>query len=166
MEFIMDEKMKRKGTPRRLYTKLMAGIWLVVLLGAGILTLLIVKNMNTSDETQLTIAPISAELSIPPEIAPLIDLTNNLNSAIMVNGENYYLCLTIPEGVLLSIDLAALRIRINNAAISYRANTGAPLNCLLLDATLARGWYIVELQTLDSASHQPTANYIWGIQVR
>lgn len=161
----MDEKLKRKGTPRSLYAKLGYGILLAVLLGVGILSLLIMQNMNATDEVRITIAPSSAEPGIPPEIVPLVDLTNNLTSSIMVSGDDYYLCLTIPDGVILSIDLAALSLRINEQTVAYTANTNAPLNCILLDATLASGWYIVELQTLDSTSRQPTANYIWGIQV-
>src|SRR5215204_2856880 len=151
MEIIMEEKMKRKGTPRPLYVKLGYGILLAVLLGVGLLTLLIVQNMNNDAAKQIAIVPISTESSIPLEIVPLIDLTNNLNSTIMVSDDDYYLCLTIPEGVLLSIDLAALNVQINDEDVAYTANTNAPLNCILLDATLSSGWYLVELQTLDSA---------------
>jgi hypothetical protein len=173
MEIIMDEKMKRKGTPRPLYAKLGYGILLVVLLGVGILSLLIVKNMNANDVFLPAIAPVDEAL------VPMIEYMSGLSQAVpisqvaaaylegsfMILAEDYYLCLTIPEGVILSIDLAALKVQINDETVAYTANTNAPLNCILLDATLSSGWYIVELQTLDSTSRQPTANYIWGIQV-
>ena len=169
----MDEKLKRKGTPRPLYAKLGYGILLAVLLGVGILSLLIVQNMSASDATQLAIAPVDAALvptveylSQLPQPVPISQTAAAyLEGAFMINGDDYYLCLTIPAGVPLSIDLAALNVQINEQTVGYSANTNAPLNCILLDATLASGWYIVELQTLDSASRQPTADYIWGIQV-
>jgi hypothetical protein len=173
MELIMDEKLKRKGTPRPLYVKLGYGILLAVLLGVGLLTLLIVQNMNTDDALPPAIAPLDA--AIVPTVEYRRDFleaipshqikVDNLEGSIMVNDDDYYLCLTIPEGVVLSIDLAALNVQINDEAVAYTANTNAPLNCILLDATLSSGWYIVELQTLDSASRQPTSDYIWGIQV-
>jgi hypothetical protein len=169
----MDEKMKRKGTPRPLYAKLGYSILLAVLLGVGILSLLIVKNMNAGDALPPAIVPLDA--AIVPTVEYRRDfleaipshriVVDNLEGSFMINGDDYYLCLTIPEGVLLSIDLAALNLWINDEAVAYSANTNAPLNCILLDATLSSGWYIVELQTLDSQSRQPFAYYIWGIQV-
>jgi hypothetical protein len=173
MELIMDEKMKRKGTPRPLYVKLGYSLLLAMLLGVGLLTLLIVQDMNATDATQLAIAPVDAAivptveyLSQLPQAVPISQTAAAyLEGAFMINGDDYYLCLTIPEGVVLSIDLAALNLQINDENVAYTANTNAPLNCILLDATLSSGWYIVELQTLDSTSRQPTANYIWGIQV-
>ena len=167
----MDEKMKRKGTPRRLYTKIAYGVLLAVLLGVGVLSLLIVKNMKDDNTNQLTIAPMDE--AVVPTIEYLSGFgepipqnpADYLNGTIMVHDTDYYLCLNIPEGVVLSIDLSALNLRINEQSVAYSANTNAPMNCVLLDATLSSGWYIVELQTLDSESRQPTANYIWGIQV-
>ena len=167
----MDEKMKRKGTPRPLYAKLGYGFLLAVLLGAGILSLLIVKNMNTEDALPPAIAPVDEELVPTIEYLsgfgePIPQSAEDyLNGTIMVHDSHYYLCFNIPDGVLLSIDLAALSLKINEQTVGYTANTNAPMNCVLLDATLSSGWYIVELQTLDSQSRQPTADYIWGIQV-
>jgi hypothetical protein len=169
----MDEKLKRKGTPRPLYVKLGYSLLLAMLLGVGILSLLLVTYMNTDDVLPPAIAPLDD--SIVPTVEYRRDfleaipshriVVDNLEGSIMISADDYYLCLTIPEGALVSIDLAALKLWINDEEVAYSVNTNAPLNCILLDATLSSGWYIVELQTLDSASRQPTAHYIWGIQV-
>lgn len=167
----MDEKMKRKGTPRRLYAKIAYSIFFAVLLGIGILSLLIVKKMNADDVLPPAIAPVDEALVPTVEYLSSFgeaipqNAADYLNGTIMVHEDDYYLCLNIPEGVVLTIDLGALNLWINEQSVGYQVNTVAPVNCILLDATLSSGWYIVELQTLDSASRQPTANYIWGIQV-
>jgi hypothetical protein len=175
----MEQKPKRKGTPHHPFRKVGLIIEVGLIIAASVilsvLILVIILNFTTSsDNDRIQIAPVDAanvphaqQLMHNPEIETDAPAGNFISLTMLSAESNHYLCLEVLPIALIEVNLAALHIRVNGEPIpAYAMPEGAPINCLLLDASFEQGWYIFELDILDTSTYQPVALYRWGTEIR
>jgi hypothetical protein len=169
----MEQKPKRKGTPHHPFRTV--GLIIVASIILSVFILVILLNFNTSsDSDRIHIAPIDAadepraqQLMQNPEIESESPAGNFISLTMLSAESNHYLCLEVLPIALIEVNLAALHIRVNGEPIpAYAMPEGAPINCLLLEASFEQGWYIFEVDILGTSTYQPVALYRWGTEIR
>jgi hypothetical protein len=169
----MEQKPKRKGTPRRPYLKL-GIIAAVLIILISIISVVVVNFTTLSNDDRIHITPVdSADVPLAqnlmqnPEIDTQSQMGHFISISMMSAQADRYLCLDVLPGALVEVNLAKLTIRANGAPVPYYANTGvAPVNCVLLQASFEPGWYIFEVDIPDATNRQIFATYRWGVELK
>ena len=169
----MEQKPKRKGTPQHPLRKV--GLIIAATIILSVFILVIVLNFNNSSENERIHIPSvggayavrAAELMHNPEIESDVLAANFITLNMLHTEDNHYLCLEVLPIALIEVNLAALHIHVNGQSIPYHVlPEGAPMNCLLLDATFERGWHIFDVAILDASTYEAVAVYRWGTEIR